>query len=124
MIPTQNYRAGVDIGISAKYNFEDSFTIQRYATHCCALGQLGIPDNATKEVIEEYINEIKKESENIDGMGMSMWKGQRALFVTALSTETNLIKILEELEFKKIYEFERRMCYNQNSKIYMYILSW
>lgn len=98
-------------------------SISRYRTICCALGMLSLNNSNSKEMILDTIEDIKKESDEKLYPG-NRQGGERAIMVITLPDEENLVKNLIELGFEKIYEFHRRICYNQDDMLSMWILSW
>jgi hypothetical protein len=84
--------------------------IRRFGTDCCALGQLSVQNSTPKEVIQNALEIIKKESEE-NWAGASKDGGDRAIFVITTPSEETLANNLAELGFKEVFQFPRRNGY-------------
>lgn len=96
--------------------------ISRFRTSCCALGQLSLNNDHTKEEIEEVLKLWKLETnrkwttDNRDG-------GERAVFVVTTPKEKPLESTLRSVGFIYLYSFNRRNGYPfGNLKLWIY--SW
>lgn len=91
-------------------------------TPCCALGCLhGISNETTVSDLAIQIGRLKRDA--MKPCDPSTPGGHRAIFCVTTPTERELMRKLIDLEFKEVYEFDRREGYPAG-KLTMWMMSW
>lgn len=106
----------------ATRNQKDQLFATQVDLPCCALSMLRAGNDTPIECIQKIVEELQSEAKQ--RWNTQTWGGQRAIFCVSVHPHEMILESnLEKLEFKKIYEFDRRNGY-PNGKCWMWILSW